>query len=92
MSKIVEYTKEDFPNTGGLPEDFVCPECSAPQDQLTEVESTEEEIKSRFNCGRSYACCCVAVVCKVCGVRIRAGRAAPELEWTTGYGYEASDD
>ena len=89
--KIFEFDSEEFPNTGGLPDDFVCPECQATEADLEEVPCTPEEIKSHFNCGRSYACCCVAIKCNKCGVRIRARRAAPELEWSTGY-WEGDDE
>lgn len=84
LTASVMETDEEFPNTGGLPDGFKCLKCSAEGDALEEVACTKEEINSRFNCGRSYACCCVALVCKTCGTRIRAGRAAPEWDWDYG--------
>lgn len=45
-----------------------------------ETESTREEINGPLNCGRPYACCCVAFLCKKCGTRMAGKRAAPEME------------
>lgn len=45
-----------------------------------QANSTKEEIESELNCGRSWACCCVAFVCKKCGARMVGSREAPEME------------
>lgn len=78
MTKIIEYTEQELPNVSGvLPVGFSCPACASIEVQ--EVECTREEIDSPFNCGRSYACCCVALSCGGCGARIRARREAPDV-------------
>lgn len=54
-----------------------CPECHGYAD---ETDVTKAEIKSDMNCGRLYACCVAAFICKVCGARIVTRRAAPDME------------
>lgn len=44
-----------------------------------EVDSTDEEIHSELNCGRSFACCCAAFACKKCGARMVGKREAPDI-------------
>ena len=54
-----------------------CPKCNGYADS---VGSTEDEINSDLNCGRSYACCCMAFVCRICKTRILAHALAPDVE------------
>lgn len=54
-----------------------CPKCSG---YAEKVDSTPGEIASDLNCGRSWACCCAAFKCSVCGVRLVGKREAPEME------------
>lgn len=56
-----------------------CPKC---QGFAAEVDSTPDEIASDLNCGRFYACCCVAFVCKRCGTRIVGRKEAPEADFS----------
>lgn len=44
-----------------------------------EVDCTKEEINSDMNCGRSFACCVGAFVCRVCKKRIVASLNAPDI-------------
>jgi hypothetical protein len=60
-------------NTKGV----ACPKCNG---YAEEVESTEEEIHSDLNCGRSWACCCRAFVCRICKTRIVGSAESPEME------------
>lgn len=43
------------------------------------VDCTDEERKE-FNCGRSYDCCSVAFVCRICKTRYAGTQPAPEME------------
>lgn len=43
------------------------------------VDPTPIEIRSELNCGRRWACCCAAFVCKSCGKRWVGHRPAPEM-------------
>jgi hypothetical protein len=45
-----------------------------------EADCTAEEIESTLNCGRPWACCVAAFVCKKCGARMVGHRNAPEME------------
>lgn len=55
-----------------------CPKC---QGFAAEVDSTPEEIADNsLNCGRNYACCCIAFVCRKCGTRIVGRKEAPEMD------------
>lgn len=54
-----------------------CLKCSGFSER---VDSTPDEIASELNCGKSYACCCAAFVCKKCGARMVGKLAAPEME------------
>ncbi len=69
-----------------------CPNCKC---QAEQVDSSKEEINSdRWNCNRSYACCCRAFVCKSCNARIVARAFPPEFEpddWDSELG-EADDE
>lgn len=56
---------------------FECPSCHG---YCEETECTEDEILSDLNCGRTYACCCVAFKCKLCGKRWVGKANAPEME------------
>lgn len=76
---------EISPGTFYLPYDAIsdrgqsgleCPSCYG---YCERVESTQEEVRSDLNCGRSYACCCVAFLCKVCGKRWVGQQPSPEM-------------
>ena len=53
-----------------------CPKC---QGFAAEAECTPEEVSSQL-CGRFYACCIAAFVCKKCGTRLLAHLEAPDME------------
>ncbi len=69
-----------FLGWGDLPREKDSVECLKCGGYAEEVESTEEEIRSELNCGRSSECCCAAFVCKKCGARMVGQRDAPEME------------
>ena len=52
-----------------------CPHCNGYADR---VDATKEEVKQYQTCGRSYACCIDAFVCRVCGKRFIGTLEAPE--------------
>lgn len=43
------------------------------------VDSTPEEIAAQ-RCGRSYACCARAFVCRLCGERLVGAAEAPDFD------------
>jgi len=53
-----------------------CPSCNGYCDK---VDCTKEEIKNQ-SCGKIYACCVAAFVCRVCKTRIIADLDAPDIE------------
>ncbi len=42
---------------------------------------TQDELREHQFCGRPWACCINAFVCKLCGQRIIAQLESPEEEW-----------
>jgi hypothetical protein len=60
--------------TEGIP----CPDCNGYCD---ETNCTKEEVKKYQTCGRMYACCLAAFVCRLCKKRIITALEAPECRW-----------
>ena len=54
-----------------------CPYCNGYADR---VDATESEIAQHQACGRNYACCIDAFVCRLCGLRFVGELVAPEME------------
>lgn len=53
-----------------------CPNCNGYSD---EAECTDDEVAMQ-SCGRRYACCISAFVCRLCGTRFVARLEAPEMD------------
>lgn len=54
-----------------------CPSCGG---YAEEVIPTKDEIRKYQSCGRNWACCLNAFICKKCGQRIVSHLEAPEME------------
>lgn len=57
-----------------------CP-CGGYADRVHNHEFTKKQIKSRLNCGRSYACCIGAFKCRICKTTLVMPLAAPDPGW-----------
>ncbi len=81
MAKSFETITTDFSperNADGIP----CPECNGYAEEATDERSifTAEEIAGEMNCGRNWACCIGAYICRLCNKRILARAQAPECD------------
>lgn len=71
---------EELAVIDGLPRNELgapCPHCNGYADA---GDITREEVKKYQTCGRSYACCVEAFVCRLCGKRFIGMLEAPEME------------
>jgi len=66
--------------TETLPRNANACECPACGGYARKVEATDTEVKEHQLCGRPWACCIGAFVCKRCELRIISQIAAPEWD------------